>query len=127
MQAFEFHSVELMHLPVGVVVVGRCGDALFEVGDSFTELRWSQHERRDSPPRYECVAEDIAAEVRLRVDEISAYDRLWDRVYPGLTAGLRLSGSGLDVLTGIDFTADFRVGKSWSLWGQRHAAPGTLG
>jgi hypothetical protein len=119
---FEFHSIELMHLPGGVVVVGRCGEAEFCVGDRFTELRWSQHERRVSSLRYETVAEDIVAEVQLRVEEISAYDRLWDRMYPGLTACLLLSGSGLEALAGIDFAADLRAGKSWSLWGQRHAA-----
>lgn len=64
-QTFEFHSIELMQIPSGVVVCGRCGDAAFGVGDVFTELRWSQHERRESPLHYELIAEDIAAEVCL--------------------------------------------------------------
>ena len=96
---------------------------MFAVGDVFTELRWSVFERRESPLRYDCVAEDTTSELELRVDEISAYERLWDRVYPGMTAGIRLSGMGLDTLASIDFAADDKVRKYWWLWGQRHAAP----
>lgn len=122
-QVFEFGVEALMQLPIGLVVCGRCWDAEFGVGDVFTELRWSVSDRRGSPPEYAQVAEGIAAEVRLRVDEISAYDRLIDRMYPGLTGGVRFSGPGLQLLGGIDYSADIRAGKSWWLWGQRHAAP----
>ena len=113
----EFEVNEVMHLPFGLMVSGRCWDAEFGIGDVFTELRWSQSERHGSPPQYKRVAEGIAAEVRLRVDEISAYNRLIDRMYPGLTASIRFSGTGLEMLACIDFISDIRVGKSWFLRG----------
>ena len=124
-EVFEFGVEDLMHMPFGLVVLGRCWDAAFGIGDVFTELRWVQYKQRGSPPQHTRVAEDISAKLQLRVDEISAYSRLIDRVYPGLTAGLRLTGSGSELLLDIDFNADSRAGKSWLLRGQRLAEPVT--
>ena len=39
-EVFEFHSIDAMHLPSGIVICGRGGDTEFAVGDVFTELRW---------------------------------------------------------------------------------------
>ncbi|MBP3960374.1 hypothetical protein J8F10_34530 [Gemmata sp. G18] len=119
MEQFDFHGLELMRLPRGPIVCGRCGDAEFAIGSVFTELHCSHIERRGTLHGSECVELSLEAEVCLRVVEINAYSQLIERLYPGCTAGILFDGSGLDQLARIDFASDARMGRYWSLWGQR--------
>ncbi|MGL6095996.1 MAG: hypothetical protein ACRC7O_09405, partial [Fimbriiglobus sp.] len=66
MEQFEFSTDEVRRNPSGIIVLGRCWDAEFGVGDEFTELHWKRYERGTVG----CVESEIAAEVRLRVFEI---------------------------------------------------------
>ena len=122
MEQFDFHGIELMWLPSGPVVCGRCGDAAFGVGDVFTELHCASVDRQGTAPGAGHVELTLEAEVRFRVVEMSAYGGSIQRLYPGGTAGVRLDGDGLEWLTGADFAADTRIGRYWSLWGQRAGA-----
>ncbi len=119
MEQFDFHGLELMRLPSGPAVCGRCGDAGFGVGDVFTELHCSHYERDGTALGSEFVEHNLEAEVSLRVVEIHAYGNSIQRLYPGGTAGIHFEGDGLRQLSGIDFAADTRLGRLWSLWGQR--------
>ncbi|MBY0231528.1 MAG: hypothetical protein K2W96_19760 [Gemmataceae bacterium] len=115
MQVIDFHSIELMRLPVGLVVIGRCGEAGFGIGDVFTEVRFTVHEDD------RCVEEGMEAEVRLVLRDINAFDRSLDRIDPGMTAGILLDGQGFDRLAALDLEAGIAVGRWRSLRGIRDA------
>ncbi|AMV28247.1 hypothetical protein VT84_27840 [Gemmata sp. SH-PL17] len=119
MEQFDFHGLDLMRLPRGLVVCGHCGDAEFEVGSVFTELHCSHIERRGALHISKRVELTLEAEVCIRVVEINAYGQSIERLYPSYSAGILFDGDGLDQLARIDFTADARMGRYWSLWGQR--------
>jgi hypothetical protein len=113
MEQFELYVEEVR--PLAGLAVCRCGDGEFGVGDDFTELHWKRYER-DS---LRCVETGIEAEVRLRVLEIESWGRLWDRAPCGHGVGVRFTGEGLHWLTRLDFEAERRAGRYWTLWGSR--------
>ncbi|WP_157469855.1 hypothetical protein [Gemmata sp. SH-PL17] len=85
----------------------------------FTELHCSHIERRGALHISKRVELTLEAEVCIRVVEINAYGQSIERLYPSYSAGILFDGDGLDQLARIDFTADARMGRYWSLWGQR--------
>jgi hypothetical protein len=113
----EFFLNEVLHDRHGTIICGRCGESEFGVGDMFVTLWWVYSACDEQSKAWVDLDEGKAAEIRLRVEEIGYYDGTIERLSPGHTAGLRFSGDGVANLLGIDYDADIRAGKQWSLRG----------
>jgi hypothetical protein len=111
MPSIEFTVEELQQDAEGVVVCGRCCEAEFGIGDVFTTIRCVRFEPDPTSGYPKQAGSEIIAAVNLRVDAIHFYQRLVDRIYRGCTAGLRLSGSGMDRLQ----TLEQKPGVAWLL------------
>jgi hypothetical protein len=99
------------HATVG----GRCCEAGFGVGDVFTSLEGARFGRYDdSIGVYPQIGERVTIVVNLRVDEISCYQQVVERLGSGWTAGVRVSGEGLDALRRVEASPEL----TWSLCGE---------
>jgi hypothetical protein len=111
-------TVEALERDVrGVIVCGRCCEADFGIGDAFTVLRRLRFQRSAETGYLERVGSDEVAPVDLLVEEIGMYSRSVEQVPHGYTAGIRFTGSGLDLLESLERSPMV----VWSLVGERKA------
>ena len=113
---FQLVSADAAVVSGHAVVVGRCCEAEFGVGDVFTSLQGVRFGRYDDKTGvYPPIGEPTVVVVNLRVEEISCYQQRIERLGSGWTAGLRVSGEGIHALI-------LRVERApefvWSLWGE---------
>lgn len=83
-------------------VCGRCGEADIHLGDDFTALVWRSF-RPYPETDFETIVTETTYDVRLRIDKISCYRRYIELLSRGWTAGLCLSGEGMERLRKLDF------------------------
>ena len=89
MQMQEFGVVYVHSHEGRPCVDGRCYEAAFAVGDTFTVVLGSDdYETRQNPKA-----------VSLRVERIIAYEQDLEKLESGMTSRLILSGDGLDCIT----------------------------
>jgi hypothetical protein len=103
----------------GLIVCGRCCEADFGIGDTFTALRRLRYERSAETGYLQQVGSDIVATVELRVAEIGMYGRSVEQVPHAYTAGIRFTGSGLELLESLERSPML----VWVLVGERQAEP----
>jgi hypothetical protein len=85
------------------IVKGRCCDVGFGVDDVFTSLEGGRFGRYDDKTGV-CpqIGDTVVIVVNLRVEEISIYQKQTEYLGPCWTAGLRVSGEGLDTLRRVE-------------------------
>ena len=114
MARIEFTVESLMRDARGAIVCGRCYEADIRLGDMFTALGQIRFERSADTGHLEQVGSDVVAAVELRVEEIGMYDRSVEQVPHGYTAGIRFTGSGLELLASLEHSP-----LVWVLVGER--------
>ena len=81
------------------LVLGRNGSRNIPVGTTFTSVRLSRAQRGPSEINMEDLGE--VATVAMTLREVHWYQRTIEHVPDGHTAGLAVSGNGLEVLAGL--------------------------
>src|SRR5262245_59757979 len=79
------------------LVDGRVCESPIRVGDVFTKVYG--HKQQWDTKRWVDVDPGPTHTVRLVIESIDSYRRLWDELSPGMTARLTLTGDGLDRLS----------------------------
>ena len=79
------------------LVDGRVCASPIKVGDVFTKVY--DHEQRWIDGQWIAIDPSPAYTVRLVIQSIDSYSRLWDELSPGLTGRLMLTGDGVERLS----------------------------
>ncbi len=79
------------------LIDGRVCESAIRVGDVFTKIYG--HKQRWDSKQWVDVDPGPTHAVRLVIQSIDSYRRLWDELSPGMTARLTLTGDGLDRLS----------------------------
>ena len=112
---FQLASADAAVVYGHAIVTGRCCEAEFGVGDVFTSLEGVRLGRYDDKTGVSpSIGEPKVIVVNLRVEEISCYQQRIERLGSRSTAGLRVSGQGIEALLRVERAPEL----TWSLWGE---------